>query len=95
MTRLNGGVLLPQHEAAAQQQAAAVNMLRLQLSTSFAGQLLPTYLSLHRARALLAAGKPTDSPDSVTFDTTPAINGATDVAIAAADVLLTKLGISE
>lgn len=100
MTRLNGAqVLLPQHEAEARAQQinhdAAIGMLRVQISANVLGQLLPQNLALLRTRALLAAGKTTDSVEPVTFDTAPAIENAARLSVAAADKLLETLGFTQ
>lgn len=90
MTRLNGGVLLPQHEAAAKQQEALLNLQRLQVAAMIAGHLLPQQLAAQAAHARRAAGI---DGEGVTFDAAEAIDQAANLAIAAADALLVKLGL--
>lgn len=94
MTRPNGApILLPGHEAAARQAEIASSALRLQIAAGIVGQLLPQQLSMHRMRALLDNGHPTDSPVAVQFDAAKAIDSATSLAVAATDALLAKLGL--
>jgi hypothetical protein len=93
MSRINGaGVLLPQHEAQAKQQEAAISMLRLQVAGGIVGQLLPQQLQAQATRARQAVGISDDS-SPVAFDASESIDKATNLAIATADALLTKLGI--
>lgn len=93
----DAALILPGHEAAARNQQIALANLRLQVAASVVGQLLPQQLAAQAQRAKKEAGIGFEGGDvpQVNFDAGEpggAIDSATNIAIATADTLLSKLG---
>lgn len=78
----NGAILLGQKDA-------AINSLRFQAASTIAGHLIPQQLAAAARRAQLAAGVPEGTPTP--FDAAEALDSATNLALATADMLFEKV----